>query len=431
MRDKRSDNPYHLSSLKNGLRLALSSQPQARSTAIGLWVRAGGRYEKESNAGISHFVEHLLFKGTRKRSCEALKQRIEGVGGALNGFTAEEVTCFMAKVPRQHANQALEVLTDMLQASRFDPRDIEKEREVILEEIRMVDDSPGQMIHDLFSQLLWPGHPLGMLLSGTRETVKALTRKQLVDYWRRMYQPRNMVVAVCGAFDVLNMRRTIEALWGRAAAGPASRFMRAPRLARTRQVRIWNKKTEQTHLCVGSLAVARMHPQRFALELLHVLMGGNMSSRLFREVREKRGLAYEIGTSIKRLQDAGAFVVSAGCDTGKATQTVKTIFTELSRVRRFLVSKAELRRAKDYYAGQLMMGLEDTMDHLLWMGEQAITVNHVARPEALVDHLEKVTPSDIRQVARSLFLTDRMRVAVIGPLSQPESASLIKECNLS
>lgn len=431
MRAKEAQIPYQLSKLNNGLAMALLSQAQARSTAIGLWVRAGGRYENPNNAGISHFVEHLLFKGTRKRTCEALKQRIEGIGGSINAFTAEELTCFMAKVPRQHAHRALDVLTDMLQASRFQATDIEKEREVILEEIRMYDDSPGQLVHDRFSQLLWPDHPLGQLLSGTRETVRQLTRKQLLNYWRRMYQPRNMAVTVAGAFDAAGMRHRIEASWGRLAAGPASRFTRAPRPGKTRQVRVWSKKTEQTYLCVGAPAVARAHPLRFALELLHVLLGANMSSRLFREVREKRGLAYEIGTAIKRLQDTGAFVVSAGCDTGKATQTIKTIFAELSRVRHGLVSKAELRRAKDYYAGQLMMGLEDPMDHMLWMGEQVITVNRVAQPESLLEHLERVTAADIRQVARGLFLTNRMRVAVIGPLSQPESAVLTQACILT
>ena len=290
----------------------------------------------------------------------------------------------------------------------------------------MYDDTPGQIIHDLFSELLWPNHPLGMLLSGTQETVKRITRSELVSYWRRMYQPKNMLAAAAGAFDGNDLRRDIDRLWSRAAARPPSRFVRAPRVVHQRRVRVWNKKTEQTHLCVGTPAIARTHPERFALELLHVLMGANMSSRLFREVREKRGLAYEIGTSIKRLQDTGAFVVSAGCDTAKAVKTVKTIFAELSRVRKTLASQAELKRAKDYYAGQLMMGLEDSMDHMLWMGEQAIAVGRIARPEALLEHLKRVTVADIRLVARKLFTTERMRVAVIGPLSQADSTELTK-----
>ena len=188
--------------LPSGLGLALKPMPQAQSVAVGIWVRAGGRYEMPERSGISHFVEHLLFKGTRRRTCEALKQRIEGVGGSLNGFTAEEFTCYMAKVPHRYAHRAIDVLADMVRRPTLTPQDTEKEREVILEEIRMYDDSPGQYVHDLFSQLLWPDHPLGMLLSGTIDTVRRITRADVVDYWRRMYQPRNTLVAVAGALGI-------------------------------------------------------------------------------------------------------------------------------------------------------------------------------------------------------------------------------------
>ncbi|MBI3321730.1 MAG: insulinase family protein, partial [Candidatus Omnitrophica bacterium] len=186
----------------------------------------------------------------------------------------------------------------------------------------------------------------------------------------------------------------------------------------------------QTHLCVGTYAIPRTHPDRFALELLHVLLGANMSSRLFREVREKRGLVYEIGTQLKRFDDTGAFVVHAGCDTGKLTETIRTIFTELSRIRRGPISRAELRRAKDYYAGQLLMGLEDPMDHMLWMGEQAVTVGRLTRPETLLAHVARVAAPDIRRVARRLFVTPRMHVAVLGPIAEPEAARLSTCCRI-
>lgn len=427
---RKARSPYRLQTLRNGAGVALYQQPHARSVAVGLWVRAGGRYEPPERAGISHFVEHLLFKGTRRRSCEALKQRIEGVGGSLNGFTAEEFTCFMAKVPQPYGRRAPDALADMLLHSRFDPRDVEKEREVILEEIRMYDDSPGQVVHELFNQLLWPNHPLGMLLSGTIDTVRRISREDLLGYWRRMYQPRNLLVACVGAFEPEHMLQEITRLVGKAKGSAPSRFLRAPRAGRHAQVRVWQKPTEQTHLCVGTYAVPRTHPERFALELLHVLLGANMSSRLFREVRERRGLAYEIGTSIKRLEDTGAFVVSAGCDAGKVAETVGTIFRELARIRREPVPRAELRRAKDYYAGQLLMGLEDPMDHMLWIGEQAVTVGRVARPEALLEHLERVTPAQIRRVARELFLTPKMRVAVIGPVGDTTTSQLRSLCRI-
>lgn len=419
---------YHLTTLPNGPGVVLRPMPHAQSVTIGVWVRAGGRYELPEQAGVSHFLEHLLFKGTRRRSCEELKQQVEGVGGSLNGFTAEEFTCYLAKVPHRHARRTLEVLADMVRQPRLAPRDIEKEREVILEEIRMYEDAPGQYVHDLFSQLLWPDHPLGQLLSGTIDTVRRLTREDVVGYWRRMYQPRNMLVAAAGALEVEPTMEHIRRAFGTSRVRPAGRFPRAPRPRRSTQVRVWKKPTEQTHLCAGTYAIPRTHPDRFALELLHVLLGANMSSRLFREVRERRGLVYEIGTQIKRFEDTGAFVVYAGCDTGKLHQTVETIVAELAKVRRAPVARAELRRAKDYYAGQLLMGLEDTMDHMLWIGEQAVTVGRVGKPDVLLAHLARVTARDIQRVARQLFIPGRMHLAVVGPIAETETARLAELC---
>ena len=422
--------PFHAETLPNGLGVILTPMPHAQSVSVGVWARAGGRYEPAERAGISHFLEHLLFKGTRRRSCEQLKQQIEGVGGSLNGFTAEEFTCYLAKVPSRHARRAVDVLADMVRRPRFAPADFENEREVIIEEIRMYEDAPGQLIHDLFNQLLWPDHPLGLLLSGTVDTVRRLTRQDLVRYWQRMYQPRNLLVTATGALDVETVIQQVRRALGTMRGRAVPRFPRAPRPRRGPQVRVWNKPTEQTHLCVGTYAIPRTHPDRFALELLHVLLGANMSSRLFREVREKRGLVYEIGTQIKRFDDTGAFIVHAGCETGKLMATVQTIFTELSRVRRGPIARAELRRAKDYYAGQLLMGLEDTMDHMLWVGEQAVTVGRIAKPDLLLRHIAKVTVRDIRRVARHLFVTPRMHVAVIGPIVEPEASRLAGVCRI-
>ena len=425
-----SKSPYHTATLPNGLALALWPVPQAQSVAVGVWVRAGGRYEPAERSGISHFLEHLLFKGTRRRSCEELKQQIEGVGGSLNGFTAEEFTCYMAKVPHRHTRRAVDVLADMVRHPTLAARDMDKEREVVIEEIRMYEDAPGQYVHDLFSQLLWPEHPLGMLLSGTIDTVRRITQPDLVRYWRRMYQPRNLLVAAAGALEPEGVIRQIRRAFGGMRASRTDGFLRAPRPRRGPQVRVWNKPTEQTHLCAGTYAIPRTHPDRFALELLHVLLGANMSSRLFREVREKRGLVYEIGTQIKRFHDTGAFVIHAGCETGKLTATVRTIFAELARVRREVVSRAELRRAKDYYAGQLVMGLEDTMEQMLWVGEQAVAVGRIARTELLLAHMAKVTERDIRRVARQLFVTPKMHLVVVGPIAEPEASRLAAFCRI-
>jgi len=423
-------NAYHATTLSNGLGIVTVPMPQARSVSVGVWAQAGGRYESPERAGISHFLEHLLFKGTTRRSCEELKRQIEGVGGSLNGFTAEEFTCYIAKVPQRFARRAIDVLSDMVRRPTFHARDIEKEREVIIEEIRMSEDSPGQYVHDLFSELLWPNHPLGMLLSGTIDTVRRITRDDVLAYWRQMYQPRNLLVSCAGAIEPEAATQAIRRALGDVRGRPTRRFAAAPRPRRGPQVRVWKKATEQTHLCIGTYAIPRTHPDRFALELLHVILGANMSSRLFREVREKRGLVYEIGTQIKRFHDTGAFVIYAGCDTGKLEATVQTICTELSRIRRGPISPTELQRAKDYYAGQLLMGLEDTMDHMLWVGEQAVAVGRIAQPERLLAHLAKVRSQDIQRVARHLFVTPKMHVAVVGPVSELTTNQLSSLCRI-
>ncbi|MBI4597988.1 MAG: insulinase family protein [Candidatus Omnitrophica bacterium] len=422
--------PYQFATLKNGLGLVQRPMPNALSTAVGIWVRAGGRYESKRHAGISHFLEHLLFKGTRRRSCEALKQAIEGVGGSLNGFTAEEFTCYMAKVPARFTRRAVDVLTDMIRHPTLRPNDVEKEREVIVEEIRMYEDAPGQYVHDLLSALLWPNHPLGTLLSGTMDSVRRIRRSDVVRYWRGMYQPRNIVVSCVGAAEPSVIARHVGQTLGAMTPRPSARFRRAPRVRFGPQVRLWKKDTEQTHLCLGTYAVPRTHPDRFAMELLHVVLGANMSSRLFREVREKRGLVYEIGSQIKRFEDTGAFIIYAGCDTKKLHATMQTIMTELSRIRRTPIGPTELRRAKDYYAGQLLMGLEDTMDHMLWMGEQAAMVGRVAQPEKLLAHLEQVTARDIQRVARHLFTTPKIHLVVGGPIAETETPQLANLCRI-
>ena len=255
---------YQLATLANGVGVALKPHPPALSAALGIWVRAGGRYEAPEQAGISHFIEHLLFKGTRRRTCEQLKQRIEGVGGSLNGFTAEEFTCYMAKLPKRHARRALEVLADMVRHPTLSPRDVDKEREVILEEIRMYEDTPGQYVHDLLSDLLWPDHPLGRLLSGTVDSVRRIRRSDLVRYWRRMYQPRNLLVACAGAFDPARVSAQVRRAFGSLRGSPIRAFRRAPYPRRGPQVRVWKKDTEQVHLCAGAYALPRTHPDRFA-----------------------------------------------------------------------------------------------------------------------------------------------------------------------
>jgi len=414
---------YELQQLKNGLTVVLAPMPQASSASIGIWVKVGGRYEPARLSGVSHFLEHLLFKGTATRTCQELKTAIEGVGGSLNGFTSEEFTCYLAKVLERHALTALEVLADMVLAPKLAPRDVEKERQVVLEEIRMYLDQPAQHVHDLFDELLWPRQPLGAPLVGTPETMRRLRREQVLRHQRTYYRPRHLVIAVAGAFDrdaiLARIRRLFRADGGRPAPG-----FRAARARRTPGVRLDVKKTEQAHLCLGTHAFPRGHRDRYALDLLHVVLGANMSSRLFQEVREHRGLAYEIGTHIKRFHDTGAFVVHAGCDPAKIVQTVEVILRELRRATTSTIGPRELTRAKDYYTGQFLMALDDTMEHMLWVGEQVAAQGRTMTSEAVCDAVGRVTAGDVRRAARTVMRRRDLHLAAISPLSAGQQLAL-------
>ncbi len=421
---------YAYTQLKNGLGVLVKSIPDAVSVSAGVWVNTGGRYESPSHAGISHFIEHMVFKGTRRYTCEGLKQQIEGVGGSLNAFTAEEQTCYMVKLPARYSKRALNVLAEMVCHPRYSSRDLERERDVILEEILMIEDSPAQHVQELFQQLLWQGHPLGTLLSGTPKSVKAITRKHLTQYWKRHYQPKNMLVAVVGAVDAESINEQCEKLFGKLKPQSCAPFKKAPRPFQKPRSVVVTKTTEQTHLCLGTFAGSRAHPGRYAMELLNVVLGANMSSRLFREVRERRGLVYDIGSQIRRYQDAGVFLVSAGCDPSKLKETLKVVSAELREAKRGHFSLAELKRAKDYYAGQFWMGLEDTMEHMLWMGESMLVSNRKPDPEELLKAMNQVTMQDMKKYTQGLFKNKGMHLSIVGQVQQEEAEALLKKCQI-
>jgi predicted Zn-dependent peptidase len=407
---------YKFVSLENGLQIVTHSMPKMRSVAVGIWIRVGGRYESAENKGISHYLEHMLFKGSQKYSCRKIKESIEGVGGALNGFTSEELTCYLAKLPAQHVDVALHVLSDMVMHPRLSKIEIDKERTVILEELKMYKDLPQSYVYELLDGLLWPGQPLGMSIIGTEESLHRLHRKDLSAFQKSYYSPAHMVVSVTGLIDYQDVVERIQRVFvplkrsAMHAFSPVKEQQSKPRL------KIFFKETEQTHLAMGFHGFKRNHPLRYAVSLLHVILGGNMSSRLFNEVREHRGLAYEIGTQVKRYQDTGAFLVHAGIDNRKVLEALDVIQNELGKAKKALVSSDELRRAKDFFIGQLMLALEDTMDHMLWMGETVACGDKLHTLEEIIRDVKKVTATDIRSVARELFTEGKLNVAIIGPL---------------
>ncbi|MCM8800469.1 MAG: insulinase family protein [Candidatus Omnitrophica bacterium] len=417
---------YIITTLNNHLRIVTSNMPAMKSVALGIWIKVGGRYEEAGFKGISHFFEHLAFKGTKKYSCQRIKESIEGVGGSLNGFTSEELTCYLVRLPSDYIKTALDILSDMVIDALLEPQDIEKERTVILEEIKMYKDLPQLYVHELLNELLWPRHPLGMPVVGTMESVTRIQRKDLLRFKNDYYNPKNITVSAVGNLNQDKFIKMVEERFSFFIAGKNSTFKKADQNLNEPRLKLLPKETEQTHLALGFYGLKRNHPLRYALSLLHIILGANMSSRLFNELREKRGLAYEIGTQLKRFYDTGAFVVHAGVDNQKVIQAIELILKELKKIKESLVSDNEFKRAKEFYLGQLMLTLEDTLDNMLWVGEMLTTLDRIYTFEDTVKQLEKITPQQIREVAKLLFKQERLKLALIGPLKDKEEEILKK-----
>lgn len=403
--------------------------PKMQSAAIGIWIKVGGRYENAANKGTSHFLEHLLFKGSRNYTCRKLKEAIEGVGGALNGFTSEELTCYLVKTPAKHIESALDVLSDMVINPTLPAHEIEKEKTVIIEEIKMYRDQPQSHVYELLDELLWPDQPLGTPIIGTEESVNAITRESLVAFKERHYNVFDIVVSVAGVFDYGRLSKRINRIFSPLKAREPIDFERVRESQSKPQLKLMHKDTEQTHLALGFHALKRDDPLRHALGLLHVVLGGNMSSRLFNELREDRGLAYEIGTGVKRFYDTGAFLVHAGIDNNNVTEAIRLIINELEQAKIGLVSDDEFKRAKEFYRGQMTLALEDTMDTMLWVGETTAALDKTYTLEELIKEINKVRKEDIRQAARFIFENNKMNLALIGPVKDKEE-EIRKQLNL-
>lgn len=406
---------HRLKTLDNGLRIMANPMPHMESVALGIWVRAGGRYENAKNGGISHLLEHLLFKGTLTRDMITIKHEIEGRGGSFNGFTSEEHTCYLVKVLAKDAELGLDILSDMVLNPKLDESEITKEKEVIIEEIKMYKDIPSHYVHEILAEEMWPDQPLGMPLAGTVESVRAITRSDIVGYKEEYYNPKNIFVVGAGHIGSDELMAMSEKFLARAKAGDASGFIKASVAQKAPRLSLNIKKTEQTHLALGLHTVDRFHPDKYVLSMMNILLGANMSSRLFHIVRDEMALCYEISSSLRRLEDCGSFVVSAGVDDKKLTKAIEVILRELGRLSREPVTEGELKRAKEYYRGQLLFALEDTMSHMLWLGEKIVSGDKNLMAKPILEKIEAVTAEDILRTSKSLFRSENINLAVIGP----------------
>jgi predicted Zn-dependent peptidase len=399
--------------LATGLRLITESMPHVRSVSIGVWLTRGSRHESGELGGIAHFVEHMLFKGTATRSAEDIAQEIDSIGGQLDAFTAKEYASYYIKVLDEHLPTAIELLSDIVMNPRLDAEDIEKEKKVILEEIKMVEDTPDDLVHELFTQHFWEGHPLGRPILGSKETVEALTLDTLREYFKGAYVASNLIVSAAGNLDHGRVRELVDEAFGSLARDGEPLSADAPRVVP--QVVKRTKELEQSHICLGTNSYPQSHRDRYVSYILNTVLGGSMSSRLFQNVREKRGLAYAVFSGLSAYRDAGNITIYAGCANEAVEQVVDLCVDELRGLKRTPVPEPELRRAKDHLKGSLMLSLENTASRMSHLARQEIYFDrHFGLDETLAG-VERVTAEDVQRVACDLFANGSLAATLLGP----------------
>jgi predicted Zn-dependent peptidase len=407
---------YQIWRLKNGLTVAALEMSHMASVSVGIWVGIGGRYEPEPISGAAHFIEHMLFKGTRRRSAREISQAVEGIGGYLNAFTSEEHTCFYSKARHNRWEELLEVLSDMFLHSTFEPVEIEKERGVIREELAMYLDQPQHYVHEILNETLWPNQPLGRSITGSEKTLTAMTREQLLDFRKLNYVGCNTLIVIAGNIAPRKFIQVVRGLAKKFPGGKHPTFAPASSTQTKPAVRLFQKNVEQTHLALGVRTCSRHDDRRFALRLLSTILGENMSSRLFQVVREDHGLAYNIYSHPSFFDDTGDLVVSAGVDTDKLEKSLKLILREMQQLAQRPPPASELRRARDYVIGQLDLSLEGTENQMMWIGENLLAYGKIFRPSEVKQRLTEVTAGQIRAVAREFFRPERLSLALVSPL---------------
>jgi predicted Zn-dependent peptidase len=418
---------YNKAVLNNGLRVITSTMPHSRSVCIVILVGAGSCYESNEEAGISHFAEHLFFKGTQRRpTSKEITEDIEGIGGIINAGTDKEVTIFWCKVAEFHFPIALDVLSDLLLNSRFDNKEIEQERRIISEEINMNLDLPQQRVNMLIDELLWPEQPLGREVIGYKETVSSITREQLLNYVASRYLPNNTVLSIAGNIQHEEAMDQIEPLFNKWAAGELATGYVTNANQTEAGLRIEPKDIEQSHLCLAVHGFSRSHPQRFTIDLLNTVLGGGMSSRLFTEVREHRGLAYDITSYTEHFLNSGSFAIYAGVDPEKIETAVAAILEELSKVKQGITT-GELSRAKELSKGRLHLRLEDSRNVALWYGSQEILMRQILDIDDVVSIVDAITIDELKEVAKEILTDSGLNLAITGPIKED---SLIKEKSL-
>jgi predicted Zn-dependent peptidase len=401
--------------LPNGVRVLVKDMPEARSASVAVYVGVGSRAETKANAGTSHFLEHMVFKGTANRpSASEISQQIEGVGGSVNASTDKEATVFSSFVPARHYLLALDVVADMVRAPLLREADVESERNVIVEEIRMYRDQAQDRVHTLIDELLYPNHPLGWEIAGRQAVVLGLTAPGLREFMETHYAPERVVVAIAGRIDEAEALTAVTSRFGDMPARKAIKGKPAPRAGRTR-TRTLAKRGEQAHVCIGWRGVPQLHPDKFAIDMLNAVLGEGMSSRLFLELREKRALTYDVHSYISNYSDAGHVVIYAGVAPTRAREAVTAALAEVARLRTEPVSEAELLRVRDFVKGRIELRLEHSRGVSSWLAGQELFLDRIRSVEELVAIIDAITAADMQRVAQQYLRPELAYLAAVGP----------------
>jgi predicted Zn-dependent peptidase len=416
---------YERTTLKNGVRLVTTYMPAMRSASIAFFFATGSRYEKHDVVGISHFIEHMLFKGSRSYpSAKLISEAIEGVGGNFNGCTGKELTSYTARVPGEYVSVVMNVLADMVRHPLFDPTEIEKERAVIIEELSATRDDPQEWVSLLIDEIMWPGLPLGRDDAGSIESVTQLQCQQMLDYLSTYYRPNSLVISIAGNIDQQQIIQLTDELFHDWEAGSVQSWTDSFPPRSVAPIRMIKKETEQTNLCLATLGISYASADYYPFLLINSLLGDGMSSRLFQSIREEQGLAYDIGSYFNSYYETGNLVVSAGIDPSHTKEAISAIVSELARLCNELVPNDELERIKAYVCGGVLLGLEGTQQVASWLGSQECLYKRIRDVDEVIANINAVSAQDIQRVAQVCFAPEWRRLAIIGPEDTKQAKSL-------
>ncbi len=416
---------YRKDTLANGIRVVSETLPKTRSLSIGVWVKVGSRHESREVGGVSHFIEHMFFKGTQKRTARDIATEVDSLGGEMNAFTSQENTTYYIKVLDEHLPVAVDILADILLGSRFDAADMEKERKVILEEIKGVEDTPDDYIHEMFTATVWPDNSLGRPILGTKETIKALKHADILNYIESYYSPREVVISVAGNFEHARLIDLLNNAFGKLARTGIAKQDIAPSF--NHAVTVKKKQLEQVQVCLGCKSIHYTHEDRFVVMALNTILGNSMSSRLFQEVREQHALAYSIYSYVTAYRDAGLLTVYAGTDPTNTLQAIQLIVKELRKLRDEGITPAEELRVKDQIKGNLVLSLETSNSHMGRIARQEIYFGKYLSVDDIIKSVDKVTAEQVQRLARQLFTRENLSLSILGPMSKADVPDSVLE----